>query len=158
MDTNRIPKQALQYKPKWRSNRGRPRRDGGTNFILRIKKQETRLILHEHDEDDVLQSSYIIYLIGNSYFFARVEFSRQTQWRKLSSKKWRVQSDMVYRRFRTTCYLNHHPDRNSEFLWSVDICLSHGTASRPRKRLPSYFFVTSEGRCSSHAKMFRSVN
>ena len=27
-------------------------RDGGTNFILRIKKQETRLILHEHDDDD----------------------------------------------------------------------------------------------------------
>jgi len=27
-------------------------RDGGTNFILRIKEQETRLILHEHDDDD----------------------------------------------------------------------------------------------------------
>jgi hypothetical protein len=27
-------------------------RDGGTNFILRIKKQETRLILHKHDDDD----------------------------------------------------------------------------------------------------------
>jgi hypothetical protein len=26
--------------------------DGGTNFILRIKEQETRLILHEHDDDD----------------------------------------------------------------------------------------------------------
>jgi len=37
MDTNRIPKQALQY--------------GGTNFILRIKEQETHLILHEHDDD-----------------------------------------------------------------------------------------------------------
>jgi hypothetical protein len=47
MDTNRIPKQALQYKPKGRRNR-----DGGTNFILRIKEQETRLILHDHDDDD----------------------------------------------------------------------------------------------------------
>jgi len=28
------------------------KRDGGTNFILRIKEQETRLILHEHDDDD----------------------------------------------------------------------------------------------------------
>jgi len=28
------------------------RRDGGTNFILRIKKQETRLTLHDHDDDD----------------------------------------------------------------------------------------------------------
>jgi hypothetical protein len=27
-------------------------RDGGTNFILRIKEQEARLILHEHDNDD----------------------------------------------------------------------------------------------------------
>jgi hypothetical protein len=28
------------------------RREGGTNFILRIKEQETRLPLHEHDDDD----------------------------------------------------------------------------------------------------------
>jgi len=27
-------------------------RDGGTNFILRIKEEETHLILHEHDDDD----------------------------------------------------------------------------------------------------------
>jgi hypothetical protein len=27
------------------------RRDGETNFILRIKEQETHLILHEHDDD-----------------------------------------------------------------------------------------------------------
>jgi len=28
------------------------RRDGGTNFILRIREQETHLSLHEHDDDD----------------------------------------------------------------------------------------------------------
>ena len=28
------------------------RRDGGTNFILRIKEQETRLTLLEHDDGD----------------------------------------------------------------------------------------------------------
>jgi hypothetical protein len=44
MVTNRIPKQTLQYKPKGR--------DEGTNFILRIKEQETHVILHEHDDDD----------------------------------------------------------------------------------------------------------
>ena len=99
MDTNRLPKQALQYKPKvattctgdghktdyqhkhyninqsgynmyigWThtyyhnqdydinqkdketlDDRGR---DGGTNFILRIKEQETRLTHQEHDDDD----------------------------------------------------------------------------------------------------------
>ena len=27
-------------------------RDGGTNLILRIKEQETRLTLQEHDDDD----------------------------------------------------------------------------------------------------------
>ena len=27
-------------------------RDGGINFILRIKEQETRLILHEHNDYD----------------------------------------------------------------------------------------------------------
>ena len=27
-------------------------RDGGTNFILRIKEQETRLTIQEHDDDD----------------------------------------------------------------------------------------------------------
>jgi hypothetical protein len=27
-------------------------RDGGTNFILRIKEQESRLTLQEHDDDD----------------------------------------------------------------------------------------------------------
>jgi hypothetical protein len=53
METNRLPKQALQYKPKGRKNIGRHQgRDGGTNFILRIKEQGTRLTLQEHDDDD----------------------------------------------------------------------------------------------------------
>jgi hypothetical protein len=30
-------------------------RDGGTNFIMRIKEQETRLTFHEHDDDDEVQ-------------------------------------------------------------------------------------------------------
>jgi len=52
MDTNRIPKQALQYKPKGRRTLDDQGRDGGTNFILRIKEQETHRTLHEHDDDD----------------------------------------------------------------------------------------------------------
>jgi hypothetical protein len=52
MDTNRIPKQALQYNQKNEGTEDDRGRDGGTNFILRIKEQVTRLILHEHDDDD----------------------------------------------------------------------------------------------------------
>ena len=54
MDTNRLPKQALPYKPKGRRNIGWPRkrwREGPTSS-LRIKEQETRLTLQEHDDDD----------------------------------------------------------------------------------------------------------
>ena len=52
MDTNRIPKQPLQYNQKNEGTEDDRGRDGKTNFILRIKEQETRLILHEHDDDD----------------------------------------------------------------------------------------------------------
>ena len=37
-------------------------RDGGTNFILRIKEQETRLTLQEHDDDDDI---YIYFFLTN---------------------------------------------------------------------------------------------
>jgi hypothetical protein len=53
MDTNRIPKQALQHKPKDEGTEDDRGRDGGTNFILRIKEQETHLILHERDDGDI---------------------------------------------------------------------------------------------------------
>jgi len=52
MDTNRLPKQTLQYKPKEEGTYDDRGRDGGTNFILRIKEQETLLTLQEHDDDD----------------------------------------------------------------------------------------------------------
>jgi len=52
METYRLPKQALQYQPKGRRNIGRPTKRWRTNFILRIKVQETRLTLQEHDDDD----------------------------------------------------------------------------------------------------------
>jgi hypothetical protein len=52
MEKNRIPKQAVQYRPQGQKNIGRPRKDRGTNFILRINEQEARLSLHEHDDDD----------------------------------------------------------------------------------------------------------
>jgi len=37
-------------------------RDGGTNFILRIKEQETRLTLQEHDDDDDIYTDIYIYI------------------------------------------------------------------------------------------------
>jgi len=51
MDTNRMTRQALRYRPEGRRNVGW-RRDGGTNSTLRIKEQEKRLTLNEHDDDD----------------------------------------------------------------------------------------------------------
>jgi hypothetical protein len=50
MGTNRIPKQALQNRPKGRRNIGRPRKRW--RDILRIKAQKTHLTLHEHNDDD----------------------------------------------------------------------------------------------------------
>ena len=61
-----IVKEIKQYQEKWLQQYQNKRyninqkdegteddrgRDGRTNFILRIKEQETRLILHEHDDD-----------------------------------------------------------------------------------------------------------
>ena len=48
MDTNRIPKQALQYQPKDEGTQDDRGRDGGNNFVLRIKERETRPTVHEH--------------------------------------------------------------------------------------------------------------
>jgi hypothetical protein len=50
MDRNRIPKQALQYRPTGRRNLGRPRKRWRDQ--LHLEEQETRLTLHEHDDDD----------------------------------------------------------------------------------------------------------
>ena len=52
MNTNRIPKQALQYKPKDEETQDGQGRAQRINFILRIKEQETRLTLQEHGGDD----------------------------------------------------------------------------------------------------------
>jgi hypothetical protein len=52
MEVNRIPKQALHYKPKGRKHIGQPRKRWTANFILRIKEQEKHLILPEHGGDD----------------------------------------------------------------------------------------------------------
>ena len=52
MDTNSLPKKALQYEPKGRKNVGRQRKRWRDQLHLEIKEQETRLNLHEHDDDD----------------------------------------------------------------------------------------------------------
>ena len=35
-------------------------RDGGTNFILRIKEQETHLTIQEHDNDEIFSHSVLL--------------------------------------------------------------------------------------------------
>jgi len=53
MDTNRIPKQTLQHKPKGRRNIGRPRKRWRDQHHLEDQGTgKTRLNLHEHDDDD----------------------------------------------------------------------------------------------------------
>jgi len=43
--------------------------DGGTNFILRIKEQETRLTLQEHDDDDDEEEERKAWKIWNAIKF-----------------------------------------------------------------------------------------
>ena len=52
MDRNRLPREALKYRPKGRGTLDDRRRDGGTNSTLRTKGQGTHLTLNEHDDDD----------------------------------------------------------------------------------------------------------
>jgi len=52
MDRNRLPKQALQCRPKGQRNIGRPKKRRRDQLHLRTKEQETRLTLQEHDDDD----------------------------------------------------------------------------------------------------------
>ena len=52
MDRNRLPRQALKYRPQKEGTLDDRRRDGGTNSTLRTKEQGTHLTLNEHDDDD----------------------------------------------------------------------------------------------------------
>ena len=52
MDTNRIPRQALKYRPEGRQNIGRPKKRWRDHSTLRIKEQGIHLTLNEHDDDD----------------------------------------------------------------------------------------------------------
>jgi len=52
MDTNRLLRQALKYRPEGRRTWDDRRRDGGTNSTLRTKEQGRHLTLDEHDDDD----------------------------------------------------------------------------------------------------------
>ena len=53
-------------------------RDGGTNYILRIKEQETHLNLHEHDDDEDDDEKFPIYFICCLFgirYIARISYS-----------------------------------------------------------------------------------
>jgi len=52
MDTNRIPKQALQYRPKGRRNIGRPKKRCQDQFHFEDQGTGNTPNLSEHDDDD----------------------------------------------------------------------------------------------------------
>ena len=52
MDANRLQNKYYNINQKDERTQDDLGRDGGTNFILRIKEQETRLTLQEHDDND----------------------------------------------------------------------------------------------------------
>jgi hypothetical protein len=54
MDRNRLPRQALKYRPEGRRNIGRPKKRWRDQLHPRTKEQGTHLTLNEHhdDEDD----------------------------------------------------------------------------------------------------------
>ena len=54
-------------------------RDGGTNFILRIKEQETRLTLQEHDDDDTTIGNILNSNLPNRFlYYNRKHFKLQS--------------------------------------------------------------------------------
>jgi len=65
MDTNRIPKEALQCKPKGPRNMGRPRKRWRDQLHL----EEIRLTLQEHDDDGKITGNIIIMYVDNLYKF-----------------------------------------------------------------------------------------
>jgi len=52
MDRNRLPRQALKYRPEDRTLDDQ-RRDGGTNSTLRTEEQGMHLTLNEHNDDEI---------------------------------------------------------------------------------------------------------
>jgi hypothetical protein len=52
MATNRIPKEALQYKPKEQRNVGRPGKRWRDRFHFEDQRTEIHLIPYEHNDDD----------------------------------------------------------------------------------------------------------
>ena len=65
MDTNRIPNKRYNVNQKDEETQDDRGRDEGTNFILRIKEEETSLIIQEHDDDDDDDDVEIWYIIRN---------------------------------------------------------------------------------------------
>jgi hypothetical protein len=60
MDTNRIPKQALQYKPKGQRDIGRPKKRWRDQSHFEDQGTLNTPNLHEHDDDDDDDDVYLV--------------------------------------------------------------------------------------------------
>jgi len=71
---------------KEKNHRGR---DGGTNYILRIKEQETCLNLHEHDDDDINWKNHISQILlklSGTLFVDRSTYTYNNSTKRLFQK------------------------------------------------------------------------
>jgi len=69
MDRNRLPRQALRYRPEGSRNIGRPKKIWRDQLHFEDKEQGTHITLSEHDDDDedafLIQSTSVISSIGH---------------------------------------------------------------------------------------------
>ena len=86
MDRNRTPNKLYNIDQKNEGTIQARRRDGGTNFSLRIKEQETRLNLHDDDDDDDDDDIFGLCVYVTICMRAGMHYKIKSCWRRNYSK------------------------------------------------------------------------